>query len=196
MLEWFFPPQCGGCDAFGTGLCDGCLPPGQKQLSSTATLSVTGLGEYAGPLRQAILALKDGRRDVARSMGSRLAALTSAQTCLVPVPTTKKRRSVRGFDGAELIADMCAAASGATAHRLLVQTAGDAQRGRGRKDRLAALGRFSCNALDLGRREFVLLDDVVTTGSTLEDCARALRGANGVVYSAIVVAITRGDHRR
>ncbi len=148
---------------------------------------------YADRLRQAILALKDGRRDVARSMGSRLAELADASMQLVPVPTTRIRKAVRGFDGAELLAAVCARASGAHAHNLLSQISGDAQRGRNRQARLAAHGRFACRERDLGGREFVLIDDVMTTGSTLEDCAATLRASNGAVCKAIVVAIATGQ---
>jgi len=109
---------------------------------------------------------------------------------LVPVPTTRARKAVRGFDGAELIADVCASAASARVHRLLRQVAGDAQRGRNRQARLSAHGRFTCRVADLQRREFVLIDDVVTTGSTLKDCAAALSRSNGVVHQAIVVAVT------
>ena len=148
---------------------------------------------YAGGLRQAILALKDGRRDVARSMGERLASLTNSSMNLVPVPTTRKRKAVRGFDGAELLADVCGDTSGAHVHRLLTQVAGDSQRGRGREARLSAHGRFVCRESDLQGREFVLVDDVITTGSTLTDCAAAIRACNGMVRCAIVVAITLSD---
>jgi predicted amidophosphoribosyltransferase len=36
----------------------------------------------------------------------------------------------------------------------------------------------------------VLLDDVVTTGATLEDCASAVRSAGGIVTQALAAAVT------
>ncbi|HEY8315071.1 MAG TPA: hypothetical protein VIG51_12990 [Candidatus Baltobacteraceae bacterium] len=158
-----------------------------------STLSVTALGAYDGVWRRAILALKDGRRDVATALGERLASLVRARSILVPVPTTKKRRAQRGFDGGDLLARIAAAESGATVIAGLRHLAGDAQRGRDRAARLAARGRFGWAAESLAGRRIVLVDDVATTGSTLEDCAATVRTAGGVVSEAIVVARAQPD---
>jgi len=136
-------------------------------LSTTKSLHVRALASYEGQVRRAILALKDGRRDVGGALGIRLAAFCSTGMILVPVPTTRSRKSVRGFDGAELLARSAASAAGATVLCVLSQVAGDAQRGRTRSARLAARGRFRCSRSLDGLR-CVLLDDVMTTGTTLE----------------------------
>lgn len=188
VLDALFPPQCGGCEAPGTGACERCLPRGLIAQTPLRTLHVASLAPYEGNLRHAVLALKNGRRDVARAFAERLGDLVGAGVVLAPVPTTAARRRERGFDGCELIAKTIAQQKGAIAVPFLVQIAGDRQRGRNRDARLSAHGRFAWRGAPLNGRHVTLLDDVVTTGSTLEDCAAVLRAAGARVEKAIVVA--------
>ena len=157
------------------------------------SLSITAFGAYEGALRSAILALKDGRRDVAESLGRILAPFVAPAALLVPIPTTAARRRVRGFDGVALVARSAAEIAGASVLDVLEQSSGDAQRGRSRSERLAARGRFRCDGR-VGGRCVTLVDDVCTTGSTLRDCADAVRRAGGVVEDAVVVAATKTAH--
>lgn len=193
LLDVLFPPQCAACDAAGSGLCERCFGRDREPLRfALPTLEVTALGIYEGSLKRAVLALKDGRRDAARALAERLAVLVPRGCAVTGVPTTRARRWERGFDGCELLATLAAPGFALTG---LAQTKGDAQRGRTRTQRLAATGRFTWHGETLEGREVVLLDDVVTTGSTLEDCAATLRGAGASVRRAVVVAHAVSDER-
>ncbi|HEV3154040.1 MAG TPA: hypothetical protein VGZ02_09585 [Candidatus Baltobacteraceae bacterium] len=188
MLEFIFPPQCGGCRKTGTGMCERCLPRPAIRNFALTTLNVDVLAAYEGRVRRAVLALKTGRRDVAEAFADRLSELVSARDILVPVPTTAARRRERGFDGCNLMARRISTQVGAHAECGLVQIAGDRQRGRNRDSRLAARGRFAWRGRDLSGVRVTLLDDVVTTGATLEDCAAVLRTAGARVERAIAIA--------
>lgn len=151
------------------------------------------MGPYAGPLRAAILALKRGRRDagdaLAELLAERLRARFPPNRLIVPVPTAAARRRERGFDQGVRLAELVGARLQRPVLVALRRRAGDTQRGRSRTARLAAHGRYACAAPELvaGVR-IVLLDDVVTTGATLRDCATALQAAGALVREAVVLA--------
>lgn len=188
LLDSIFPPQCGGCGRVGTGACDGCLPPDATFSHRLRTLEVRALSAYAPQVRRVVHALKDGRRDVAAELGVRIATFVSAGDVLVPVPTTRARRRTRGIDGVVAIAQGAAERVDATVIEPLSCIAHEVQRGKTRVERLASFGRFRCSRIVEGC-EVVLVDDVCTTGTTLEDCAAALRAAGARVRSALVVAL-------
>ncbi len=189
LLDFVFPAQCASCNAIGSGLCRACRPDGKAIAIYLPSLRVAAAAPYESTLRAAVLALKDGRRDVAEALGRMTAPLVTAGATLVPVPTTAKRRRMRGLDGVALVARCAAAIAGARVVLALEQRSGDAQRGRSRSQRLAAQGRFSCNPAGVAGLRVTLFDDVCTTGATLRDCADAIREAGGLVDDAIVVAV-------
>jgi len=189
IRDLLFPAQCANCEAHGAGLCDACFPRGAPPLTVTLpTLRVRALGPYEGALRRAVLALKDGRRDVAAALGERVSGLLFDGTPVVPVPTSAVRRRMRGFDGGVLLARIAGNAANVPVLEALRLRTRDSQRGRDRAHRLAAGGRFQCEAHVLDGATVVLLDDVTTTGATLEDCAAALRAAGAIVHEAVTVA--------
>ncbi len=191
LLDLLFPLQCASCNALGSGLCSSCAPSGETIRVRFPGLAVTALGAYEDGLRAAVLALKDGRRDVAEALGAAVAPLVAPRALLVPIPTTARRRRVRGMDGVAVVAVHAAAIAGAGVIAALTQRLGDAQRGRSRTQRLAAHGRFACHAERIAGTRVTLFDDVCTTGSTLRDCAAALRAAGGFVEDAVVIAVAK-----
>lgn len=194
-LGALFPATCAGCDGRDGPFCARCRASLAPTTRRTGTLDVASSGAYDGALRRAILRYKGGRRDVGDALagclgafGRDVVALARADA-IVPVTTTASRRRERGFDQGVRLARALADASGVPMRSVLRQTAGDAQRGRSRAERLLAAARYACEspAAVAGRR-VVLVDDVVTTGATLADCAIVLRRCGAIVERAVVLA--------
>jgi ComF family protein len=194
LLDRLFPSRCLGCRRVGGVFCPACRPrPEASRRLPGGGLAVVAAGRYAGILRRAILLYKRGRRDagdeLAALLADRVVSSLEADALLVPVPTTASRRRARGFDHSLNLARELGRRAGRPVVVALVQVAGDAQRGRSRRARLAASGRFACcaPALVAGTR-IVLVDDVLTTGATLRDCARTLERSGATVTGAVVLA--------
>ena len=192
LLDVVFPAQCAECNLIGSGLCDACEPQSQPLHVRLPSLFVTARALYEGSMRTAVLAVKDGRRDVAEALGRFVAPLVAPDATLVAVPTTAQRLRVRGVDGVAYMACCAAAISGARVLPVLRRGSGLAQHGRSRVERLASHGRFVCDAEAVAGRQVTLFDDVCTTGATLRDCADAIREAGGIVDDAIVLAVANG----
>ena len=161
FLDVLFPPQCAGCNAIGSGLCERCLPlDGAPLVRALPTLRVYALGEYTGALRRAVLRAQRRRRDVAQTLGEHLGAMVAAPMLLVPVHTTASRRRVRGIDGVEYVARVAARRTGASVACAVEPLRGDAQRGRSGEERRASRGRFWCDAGLVRGRSVTLVDDV------------------------------------
>ncbi len=194
VLAALFPTRCAGCGTIGVALCAACLPPLRRSRPLlVAGFEVRAIGRYSGPLRRAILSYKRGRRDIGDALASlfeaRMTAGLGPEIVLVPVPTVARRRRERGFDQSVRLARRLGERSQRPVLLALRQIAGDAQRGRSRRARLGAVGRFACVAPSLvsGAR-VVLVDDVVTTGATLADAARTLVACGARIDHAIVLA--------
>jgi predicted amidophosphoribosyltransferase len=196
IIALLFPPQCASCAEVGSGLCVRCAPPDAEPIvRRLATLHVTALGEYRDAYRRAVLAMKDGRRDVVATLGERLSLVLPHGALLVPVRTTAARRRTRGIDGVEAMTRRAASFAHASVACALERLGSDAQQGRSREGRLAARGRFRCDAALIADRDVMLVDDVCTTGATLEDCADSIRRAGGRVARAVCVAIAENGRK-
>jgi predicted amidophosphoribosyltransferase len=195
LFDVLFPTRCVGCDRIGATFCEACRPRPEaaRRTYGARGLPIDAAGRYAGVLRSAILLYKRGRRDAGDALSAlladRVASALPPNCVLVPVPTTRSRRGARGFDQSVRLARALGARTDTPVLLALAQVAGDAQRGRTRARRLAARGRFACIAPNvIAGARVVLVDDVMTTGATLEDCVGALERSGAKVTAAVVLA--------
>ena len=205
-LAVVLPVDCAGCGRPDRALCQDCRAACAVLGSAAAThvlpdgTGVASALRYDGAVRSTILAFKEsGRTDVVRPLSTALAVAIEAaagslehsdggaELALCPVPSTRSGQRRRGY----LPVDALVRAAGFRPHQVLSaatplvrqKTLGREERGQNLRDSMRAR-----RALD-GRR-FLLVDDVLTTGATLTEAARAVRDAGGEVVACATLAYT------
>jgi ComF family protein len=203
MLALLAPPRCAACDERVRMLavfCPSCAR------SATSAPREPGPAHaalvYGGAVARAIARMKyESRPDLARPLGDLLwRALESnapllRRAVIVPVPLHPTRLAERGFNQSALLARRVAMYLGAPLEpRVLARTRETQQQAA--LDRTArrmnvahAFEARGARAAEVVRRRVVLLvDDVVTTGATLDACERALLSAGAACIHRAVVA--------
>ena len=202
LLDVLAPRTCAACDAeTNYTFCETCRSPAPcfRKLDDVPLVTA---GVYEPPLSTAIVRFKyEGRAELAPPLASLLApplrALALPAGCvLVPVPLHRRRLATRGYNQAALLAQALAAELRLPcAPRLLLRTREtERQVGKTRELRLInAQGAFQVNEPAYARltdspAHVVLVDDVVTTGSTVRACAQALTAAGACVAAVVAIA--------
>jgi ComF family protein len=195
-------PRCGKCGAPVGRACDRC---GECRGRSLAFDRAWSAFAYEGVPRRLVAALKSrGTVSVAGFMGAVVADGAPAallRGAVVPVPAHPRRSRRHGFNQAAALARTIGRAAGLPVVDLLRREGASApQVGLERRARLANMrGSVSIRG---GRSQvpssLVLIDDVYTTGATLDACARSLRdaGATDVVALTFARALLLRDTAR
>ena len=113
-----------------------------------------------------------------------LAALDAV--CFVPATAEAYRR--RGFDHMELVSQNLAPALGLPLYDVLVRAASKDQRELGRAQREENLAGTMRTVQDVSGLDLLLVDDVVTTGSSVREAARTLLAAGAASVTACALA--------
>jgi ComF family protein len=193
-------PRCPGCgvprlapaEPAAPGLegwsCPSCAlrPPAFDYACSAAV--------YAGALREVLHAFKfGGRRALARPLAALIVeecGLPAGVDALVPVPLAAGRERERGFNQARLIAERLAPALAVPvrARWLLRARPTRPQSDLGAEERRANVRDAFRASPAVAGRHVVVVDDVMTTGATAGECARALRMAGAERVGVLTVA--------
>ncbi|MBA4179385.1 MAG: ComF family protein [Anaerolinea sp.] len=150
--------------------------------------------EMAGPARQAVHALKYRFvRALAPAMAPHLVCASSGHSfnAVFPVPLHRSREKSRGFNQAELLVQAAGwdAEPGLTRVRNTGRQVGMHERQR----RANVAGAFRYAGRDLAGLRVALVDDVITTGATMQECAVLLRAAGA--REVWGVAFARASYR-
>jgi competence protein ComFC len=218
LLDFFFPRFCLNCGKPGQNICSRCVsryltPYFVQQCHVCGVESRIGLAHlncahyssldgvligftYSGLAKKVIHHLKYKHQfligqDIADLMVSRLRAKIELLkiTDITFVPTTKKRRRERGFDQAELLAKQVSQILNMPSSRYLTREgASQSQVGRGALERSQNIANDYFVCADVSGQTLLLVDDVMTTGATLESCAGVLKRAGADRIYGLVFA--------
>jgi len=202
LLETFAPTRCAGCDMPGTLLCDECAaqlavidpeyacracgaPYGWLTCtecwnSEPAFAAARTLALLEPPLSRCLVVYKDsGERRLVHVLGDMLAGLAGDwlgwAEAVTAVPATRAAVRRRGYDHAALMASRVSDVTGLNLGDFLRPGETRDQRRLGRLERRAnTADAFSCLPGVKLPRYVLLLDDVMTTGATVDAAASAL----------------------
>jgi ComF family protein len=188
-LPRFTAPWCDRCGVPAT------YPRCKCPSTSVNPEQVRSVGPFDGWLRGAIVQFKyHGEWARAAHLGEPLAAMIALLPqidALVPVPLHLSRLRQRGFNQSLLLAQEAGGLLGVEVKEALVRTRRtDAQVNLGAEERKANVaGAFAVQPkIPIAGLSVVLIDDVVTTGSTLSACAEALVAAGAASVMATSLA--------
>lgn len=216
LVSLFAPDDCLACGREGALLCHTCmakLPPLPGRCFGCHIEITTGVGcaacvarsglsrleaatAYRGIVKTMVGRLKfHGNQSAARIMAGCMATAlgpVAPGAILVPLPATAAHIRQRGYDQAVLIARQLSRLSGLPMVSVLARSGNRHQLGADRRTRLEQL-QFALRVTHPARikgRSLILIDDVLTTGSSLTAAARALQAAGAARIEALVFAQT------
>lgn len=199
LLDLVVPQECGGCGRSGACWCPDCATAvrgGARRLE--LGVPAAAAGEHVGPLGRAVVAFKDaGLRRLADPLGRALAESASvvlgdavrggrlgvaSPVWLVPIPSRVRARRRRGDDHMAVLATHAARElrrAGWQTHRCRLLTHAHDSRDQVGLDRFARRANLAgtLRASDPPSGALLVVDDVTTTGATLDEAVRALRAA-------------------
>lgn len=198
LLAIFVPHLCIGCQQEGSLLCGECrqlLPaPSDSWQTLTHLEHMQAVTEYGGLAKALLWRLKSGgAQAAARAMAECMAPLVRAvpESVIVPIPTATSHVRQRGYDQVGLLARELRRCTGVPVEAVLARSGQTHQVGSSRSQRLQQLQSvfWAKRPIAVDTR-IILLDDVTTTGASLEMAAQVLRNAGACHVEGLVFACT------
>lgn len=191
-------PFCKVCGVYlpdGGAHCYHCKSPSRRRLNKCTLIRSAFM--FTPELRSLLHALKYRARPglaayLAQAAAPRLAACSelAQYRVVVPVPLASARQRERGFNQSSLLAGWLASATGTLLLEgalLKVKKTRPQASLHARERALNLAGAFAAKKDAVSGKDILLVDDVATTGSTLEACAAALKAAGALSVAGFTI---------
>lgn len=213
LLDMIYPRRCALCSRnlsglSEIGLCSRCFNVTKNSFTciihnpqnSAFFETAYAAFNYDGAIRKCIHSFKyKGRRDLAKPLAgflieaARNAPFPEKANLLIPVPLYKSRLTQRGYNQCELLAKEFSHCNGIklSSGNLIRVKKGEHQVDLTKEERILnvnGLFKLKDNALIKGM-DIILLDDIMTTGATMNECARVLVDGGASSVNALVLAM-------
>ncbi|MCS7287000.1 MAG: ComF family protein [Anaerolineae bacterium] len=218
ILDLLFPPRCGGCGSWGKWFCDDCLkairflkephcrfcgnpaedwgicPSCAREPHSLE--GIISVAYFEGPIQKVVHLIKYQGKTALVSpltelMASRILRNPVQAEGIIPVPLHPSRYRERGFNQSALLAE------GLSKHLGIPVLDGALERIRYTRPQVGlnaqerkenVKGAFRANPFKVAGKNLIVVDDVCTTGATLEECGVALKEAGAKRVWGITLA--------
>lgn len=215
IIHLLFPPKCIFCgDILSIGteieICELCLKkipllddnlikPGQKPFKDSYCDEVVCLCQYSGMIRQVLVRYKFyNKASCYRTLGKMLSDKVKRMTdhrkfdIIISVPLYKAKERARGYNQSRLISMVIGRQTGiAEGSGLLVKTRDTGKQSLLNRNERSLNIRGAFRVIDEDKikgKTILLVDDILTTGHTVNECSRVLKEAGAEWVTAAVIA--------
>ena len=209
VIDFIFPPVCGICGKpikNNTNTCLNCLSILQydtgrimKGHGRDAYDLVLSLYSYQGMIKKQLLNFKFHQQkyvkySLAELMAKRIQALSIKFDIIIPVPISQKRFYERGFNQSlEIAKELARIVGKPVSKQVLIKTKNNFKQSKlkkyQRKKNVEGVYQIRYHSR-IQNKVILLIDDIVTTGATVSECAKVLKenGAQKVIVITIAYA--------
>jgi len=192
LLDILFPKHCLGCNKEGLYICKKC------ELFMNEVNNIGNLAffwEYNGIVKMAIHQAKYGSSyDILKELVSKKDFEIDKNAVITYVPMHIKKKKQRGFNQAEIIAKEIGKKTGVPVAKMLEKVKETPEQAK--LDKPARIKNLKnsfklCGRLSLSQESVLLVDDVFTTGATMEECGKVLlkAGFKNISYFALAKTV-------
>lgn len=212
IIRIFAPHSCLSCDAEGSLLCNSCWyvlkfakpecykchKPNKNSKTCRECHKISHISNvwvrsnYLLTAKELLHLLKfernyEAHKIIAKALGESIGYL-NPKTIIVPVTTSNSRKRERGYDQSELIARELSRIFNLPYRRYLLRLGNTRQLGANRAKRLTQLNNSYYVPYNIKGKHILLVDDVLTTGATLDSAAKVLKKAGARKIKAAIFA--------